>query len=71
MWLIMANKKVFQKNIVSQRKRYSKECLFSIQPKGSVLIENEKMEKFEQKLKTTSKTKSQWLNEKIDEELKG
>ena len=37
----------------------------------SVLIENEKMEKFEQKLKTTSKTKSQWLNEKIDEELKG
>lgn len=36
----------------------------------SVLLEREKAEKFEQKLKELSKTKAEWLNEKIDEELK-
>ena len=30
----------------------------------------EKAEKFEQKLRELNKTKAEWLNEKIDEELK-
>ena len=36
----------------------------------SVLLEREKAEKFEQKLKKLNKTKAEWLNERIDEELK-
>ena len=36
----------------------------------SVLLEKEKAEKFEQKLRELNKTKAEWLNEKIDEELK-
>ena len=36
----------------------------------SVLLEREKAEKFEQKLKELNKTKAEWLNERIDEELK-
>ena len=35
----------------------------------NVLLEREKAEKFEQKLKELRKTKAKWLNEKIDEEL--
>lgn len=35
----------------------------------NVLLEKEKAEKFEQKLKELKKTKAEWLNEKIDEEL--
>lgn len=35
-----------------------------------VLIEREKLETFEAKLKTQNQTKTGWLNEKIDEELK-
>ena len=35
-----------------------------------VEIEESKMEKFEKKLEDNSKTKKEWLNEKIDEELK-
>lgn len=35
-----------------------------------VEIEENKMEKFENKLITENKTKKEWLNEKIDEELK-
>lgn len=36
----------------------------------SVLLEREKAEKFEQKLRELNKTKAEWLNEKIDGELK-
>ena len=35
----------------------------------SVLLDKEKAEKFEKRLEIINKTKSQWLNEKIDEEL--
>ena len=35
----------------------------------SVIIEREKLENFEEKLRIKGKTKAQWLNEKIDEEL--
>lgn len=35
-----------------------------------VEIEAEKMEQFEDNLNSKSKTKKDWLNEKIDEELK-
>lgn len=35
-----------------------------------VEIEEEKMENFEKKLENENKTKKEWLNEKIDEELK-
>ena len=36
----------------------------------NVLLEKGKAEKFEQKLKELKKSKVEWLNEKIDEELK-
>lgn len=36
----------------------------------SVAVDKEKMIKFEQKLSEQKKTKSEWLNEKIDDELK-
>ena len=36
----------------------------------SVAVEKEKMLKYEQRLSEQKKTKSEWLNEKIDEELK-
>lgn len=36
----------------------------------SVLINKQKVEQLEQKLKFENKTKSAWLEEKIDEELK-
>ena len=36
----------------------------------NVLLEKTKAEKFEQKLKELKKTKAEWLNEKIDEEIK-
>ncbi|NBH99128.1 hypothetical protein D7Y41_25955 [Anaerotruncus sp. 1XD22-93] len=35
----------------------------------SVLLERKKAEKFEKKLEELQKTKAEWLNEKIDEEL--
>jgi hypothetical protein len=35
-----------------------------------VEIEEKKMENFEKKLENENKTKKEWLNEKIDEELK-
>nr|DAI75246.1 MAG TPA: replication regulatory protein [Caudoviricetes sp.] len=35
-----------------------------------VLIDREKLETLEAKLKNENKTKTAWLNEKIDEELK-
>ena len=35
----------------------------------SVLLDKEKAEKFEERLEIINKTKSQWLYEKIDEEL--
>ena len=35
----------------------------------SVLLDKEKAERIEEKLKIINKTKSNWLNEKIDEEL--
>lgn len=35
-----------------------------------VEIEEDKMERFEKKLEDNSKTKKEWLNDKIDEELK-
>lgn len=35
----------------------------------NVLLEREKAEKFEMKLEEMKKTKAEWLNEKIDEEL--
>lgn len=35
----------------------------------NVLLEKGKAESFEKKLQELSKTKSEWLNEKIDEEL--
>ena len=54
---------VFDQNEYMKNRRKNKKTF-------SVLIEHEKMERFEQKLKIKNKTKSQWLNEKIDEELK-
>lgn len=36
----------------------------------SVAVDKEKMIKFEKKLGEQKRTKSEWLNEKIDEELK-
>lgn len=36
----------------------------------SVLVDREKVEKLENKLNSENKTKSAWLEEKIDEELK-
>ncbi len=36
----------------------------------SVAVDKEKMLKFEQRLSELKKTKAEWLNEKIDEELK-
>nr|UVM85856.1 MAG: replication regulatory protein [Bacteriophage sp.] len=36
----------------------------------SVAVDKEKMLRFEQKLSEQKKTKSEWLNEKIDDELK-
>lgn len=36
----------------------------------SVLVDKEKVENLEQKLKSENKTKAAWLEEKIDEELK-
>lgn len=36
----------------------------------SVTVDKEKMLKFEEKLLKQKKSKSEWLNEKIDEELK-
>ncbi len=36
----------------------------------SVAVDKEKMLKFEKKLSEQKKTKSEWLNEKIDDELK-
>lgn len=36
----------------------------------NVLLEREKAESFEEYLNANNKTKSEWLNEKIDEELK-
>lgn len=36
----------------------------------NVLLDREKAKKFEAKPKEMEKTKAQWLNEKIDEELK-
>ena len=35
----------------------------------SVLLDKKKAEKFEERLEIINKTKSQWLNDKIDEEL--
>lgn len=35
----------------------------------SVVLDREKLEKFERKLLEQNRTKTQWLNEKIDEEL--
>lgn len=35
----------------------------------NVLIDKENIDKLEEKLKKTNKTKKQWLEEKIDEEL--
>ncbi len=35
-----------------------------------VEVEKNKMEKFEQQLRLKNKTKKEWLDEKIDEELK-
>ncbi len=35
----------------------------------SVLLEREKAEKFEQRLEEMNKTKAEWLNEKIDQEI--
>ncbi len=36
----------------------------------SVSVDKDKMVRFEEKLNQQKKTKSDWLNEKIDEELK-
>ena len=36
----------------------------------SVAVDREKMLRFEKKISEQGKTKSEWLNEKIDEELK-
>ena len=35
----------------------------------SVVVDRTKLEQFEKKLQSKNRTKSQWLNEKIDEEL--
>lgn len=34
-----------------------------------VLMEKEKLERFDQKLKSMGKSRAQWLREKVDEEL--
>ena len=36
----------------------------------NVLLDKTKLDEFEKKLDRINKTKSEWLNEKIDEELK-
>lgn len=35
----------------------------------SVIVERKKLERFEEKLRNSRKTKAEWLNAKIDEEL--
>lgn len=40
-----------------------------VQKTFSVVLDREKMEKFEAKLQEKDTTKTKWLNEKIDEEL--
>lgn len=35
----------------------------------SVVLERNKLERFEQKLQENNQTKTEWLNKKIDEEL--
>lgn len=51
------------------RAEYFKERRKKLKDFG-VLIDREKLERLEQKLKKQSQTKTSWLNKKIDEELK-
>lgn len=51
------------------RAEYFKERRKKLKDFG-VLVDREKLETFEEKLKKENKTKTSWLNEKIDEELK-
>lgn len=55
--------------MVKSRADYFKERRKKLKDFG-VLIDREKLETFEEKLKNQSMTKTQWLNEKIDAELK-
>lgn len=55
--------------MVKSRADYFKERRKKLKDFG-VLIDREKLETFEEKLKNQSITKTQWLNEKIDAELK-
>ena len=57
------------KNLEGSRADYFRERRKS-KKSFNVLLQKEKAEKFEQKLVEMKKTKAEWLNEKIDEELK-
>jgi hypothetical protein len=58
-----------RKKLNKSRANYFKERRKSRKDFG-VLIDREKLETLEAKLKNENKTKTAWLNEKIDEELK-
>ena len=55
--------------MTKSRAEYFKERRKKLKDFG-VLIEREKLEKLEKKLKENNTTKTGWLNEKIDDELK-
>lgn len=57
------------KSLVKSRANYFKERRATRKDFG-VLIERQKLLEFEKKLKHQNKTKTAWLDEKIDEELK-
>lgn len=55
--------------MTKSRAEYFKERRKKLKDFG-VLIDRDKLEQFEEKLKNKNITKTQWLNEKIDKELK-
>lgn len=55
--------------MTKSRAEYFKERRKKLKDFG-VLIDREKLEKFEEQLKQENTTKTKWLNEKIDNELK-
>ncbi|MDK4512956.1 hypothetical protein MWG07_11915 [Fusobacterium necrophorum] len=55
--------------MTKSRAEYFKERRKKLKDFG-VLVDREKLEKLEERLKSENKTKTFWLNEKIDEELK-
>ena len=66
-WLVSRNKEVV-KIAPESRADYFRERRIKLR-NFSVEIPREKFEKLEEKLSEKGKTKTQWLNEKIDEEI--